>query len=184
MLRLWPGPKRYCAGAMTIRSECYIVLPDFPQFPKQAPETGCWICVRPGRRAKQVEVLLKFPRLFVCAVLFAAFSALLPAEQPSTGYHRVACIKVKPENNSEFRKWAAGDLHKITQSRVDDGAVSQWILLRSVIPSGTSAECDYVVVTMYPRVPPQPMDLDELDAALKKAGMSMTAQRFVDRRNS
>jgi hypothetical protein len=131
-----------------------------------------------------VEVLVKFPRLFVCAVLFAAFSAMLSAQQASTGYHSVACIKVKPENNSEFRKWAAGDLHKIAQSRVDDGAVSQWILLRSVIPSGTSAECDYVVVTMYPGVPPHPMGLDELDAALKKAGISMTAQQFVDRRNS
>jgi len=133
---------------------------------------------------QQVEVLLKFPRLFVCAVLFAAFSATLPAQQAATGYHSVACIKVKPENNSEFRKWAAGDLHKFVQSRVDDGAVSQWILLRSVIPAGTSAGCDYVIVTMYPGVPPRPMGLDELDAALKKAGISMTAQQYVDRRNS
>jgi hypothetical protein len=46
---------------------------------------------------------MKFPRLFVCAVLFAAFSAMLPAQQAPTGYHRVACIKVKPENNGEFR---------------------------------------------------------------------------------
>jgi hypothetical protein len=127
---------------------------------------------------------VKFPRLFVCAVLFAAFSASLPAQQASTGYHSVACIKVKPENNNEFHKWAADDLHKIAQSRVDGGAVSQWILLHSVIPAGTSAECDYAIVTMYPGVPPKPMGLDELDATLKKAGISMTAQQFVDRRNS
>ena len=127
---------------------------------------------------------MKFPGLFVCAALFAAFSAMLPAQQASPGYHSVACIKVKPENNNEFRKWAAGDLHKLTQSRVDGGAVSQWILLRSVIPSGTSAECDYAIVTMYPGVPPQPMGREELDAALKKAGISMTAQQYVDRRSS
>jgi hypothetical protein len=127
---------------------------------------------------------VKFPGLFVCAVLFTASCATLPAQQASSGYHQVACIKVKPENNSEFRKFAAGELHKIVQARIDGGAVSQWILLRSVIPSGTSAGCDYVLVTMYPGIPPRPMGLDDLDATLKKAGLSMTAQQFVERRNS
>lgn len=127
---------------------------------------------------------MKYSRLFVCAALFAAFSATLPAQQASTGYHQVACIKVKPENNSEFRKWAANDLHKIAQSRIDGGAVSQWIVLRSVIPAGTSAGCDYVIVTMFPGIPPKPMGLEDLDAVLKKAGISSTAQQFVDRRNS
>ena len=127
---------------------------------------------------------MKVPSLFAFAALVAAFSAMLPAQQGSTGYHSVACIKVKPENNTDFRKWAAGDVRKLAQSRVDGGAVSQWILLRSVIPAGTSAECDYVIVTMYPGVPPQPMGLEELDAALKKAGISMTAQQYVDRRTA
>lgn len=130
------------------------------------------------------EVLVRIPRLFVCVALAVAFSAMLCAQQPSTGYHSVACIKVKPENNTDFRKWAAGDVHKLAQSRVDGGALSTWILLRSVIPSGASAECDYLVASMYPGIPPQPMDLDELDAALKKAGIAITAQQYVDRRTS
>jgi len=130
------------------------------------------------------EFLVNGSRMFVCAVLFAAFSATLPAQQASTGFHTVACIKVKPENNNEFRKWAAGDVRKLAQSRVDGGAVSQWILLRAVIPAGTSAECDYVIVTMYPGVPPQPIGLEELDAALKKASISLTAQQYVDRRSA
>ena len=136
----------------------------------------------PVRLAK--AVLVKGSHMFVFAALCVAFSPTLPAQQASTGYHSVACIKVKPENNNEFRKWAAGDVRKLAQSRVDGGAVSQWLLLRAVIPSGTSAECDYVIVTMYPEVPPQPMGLEELDAALKKAGISMTAQQYVDRRTS
>jgi hypothetical protein len=127
---------------------------------------------------------VKVPRLFVLAALAAAFSALLSAQQAPTGYHSVACIKVKPENNTEFRKWSAGDVHKFAQSRVDGGAVSSWVLLRSVIPAGESAQCDYVIVTMYPGIPPQPMGLEELDAALKKAGIAMTAQQYVDRRTS
>lgn len=123
-------------------------------------------------------------RLAGALLLALGASSITGHAQASTGYHRVACIKVKPENNSEFLKWAAGDVHKLVQSRVDGGAVSEWILLRSVIPSGTTAECDYLVVTMYPGVPTQPTGLQELDAALKKAGISMTAQQYADRRSS
>jgi len=127
---------------------------------------------------------VRTPRLFVCAALAAAFSATLLAQQAPTGYHSVACLKVKPENNTEFRKWAAGDAHTLAQSRVESGIYSGWLLLRSVIPTGASAECDYVVVSMYPGTPPHPAGLDELEADLKKAGMAMTAQQYVDRRNS
>ena len=127
---------------------------------------------------------MRIPRLFVCAALAAAFCSMLSAQQTPTGYHSVSCIKVKPENNSEFRKWAAGDVRKLAQYRVDSGAYSSWMLLRSVIPAGRSAECDYVLVSVYPGIPPHPMDLDELDADLKKAGIAMTAQQYVDRRNS
>jgi hypothetical protein len=127
---------------------------------------------------------VKISRLFVCAAFAAAFSAGLAAQQPNTGIHSVACIKVKPENNTEFRKWAAGDVHKLAQSRVDSGVLSGWILLRSIIPAGKSAECDYLVVSQYPHNPPEPMGLEELDAALKKAGVTMSAQQFVDRRTA
>lgn len=127
---------------------------------------------------------MRIPRLFVCAALVAAYCTILSAQQAPTGYHSVACIKVKPENNTEFRQWAAGDVHKLAQSRVDSGIYSQWMLLRSVIPAGRSAECDYLVVSMYPGIPPHPMGLDELGTALNKAGIAMTAQQYVDRRNS
>ncbi len=120
----------------------------------------------------------------MCAALVAAFSAVLAAQQAPIGYHSVACIRVKPENNSEFRKWSVGDVHKFAQSRVDGGALSSWILLRPVIPAGTSAECDYVIVSMYPGAPPKPLDVEDLDAALKKAGVAMTGQQYVDRRTS
>ena len=127
---------------------------------------------------------MRIPRLFVCAALAAAFCAMLSAQQAPTGYHSVACLKVKPESNAEFRKWAAGDVHKLAQSRVDSGVFSSWLLLRSVIPSGASAECDYIVLSVYPGAPPHPVELDELEADLKKAGIAMTAQQYVDHRNS
>ncbi|MGA9586909.1 MAG: hypothetical protein WBQ95_16350, partial [Terracidiphilus sp.] len=113
-----------------------------------------------------------------------ALSATLFAQQAPSGYHRVACVKIKPDKGSEFRKWLADDLHKYAQSRVDAGALSSWMVLRSEIPTGESAECDYLFVSMYPGIPSEPMGMEDLGAALKKAGMAMSAQEYVDRRSS
>lgn len=127
---------------------------------------------------------MKIPRLFACAALVAAFSAMLAAQQAPTGYHSVVCLKVKPRNGAEFSQWVSGNEHKLAQSRVDSGAFSTWLLLRAVIPAGRSAECDYLVVSMYPGIPPQPMGQDELATDLKTAGIAMTAQQYVGRRTS
>ena len=102
----------------------------------------------------------------------------------ATGFHNVACIKVKPEKNSEFRAWAASDLHKYAQSRVDSGALSTWLLLRSVQPQGASAQCDYLSISMYPGAPNEPLTPEALDAALKKAGLNVTGPQFVEKRDS
>ena len=105
-------------------------------------------------------------------------------QQGQVGYHTVACIKVKPEKTSEFRTWAASDLHKYAQSRVDTGVLSTWFLLRSVQPQGASADCDYLTISIYPGAPPEPLSPEALGEALKKAGLTMSAQQFMDRRDS
>jgi hypothetical protein len=139
---------------------------------------------QPESQKKKVEVQMKFVRSILSVAVAAAFSVTCLAQQPATGYHTVACLKVKADKGSEFRKWAAEDLHKYAQSRLDAGFVTTWYLLRSVMPQGESAECDYLVVAMYPAAPPKPLGVEDLDAALKKAGIAMTGQQYVDRRNS
>ncbi|MGO9339317.1 MAG: hypothetical protein ACLPY1_17615 [Terracidiphilus sp.] len=121
--------------------------------------------------------------LFVVAVA-AALSASLIAQQAPTGYHNVACIKVKPEKTAEFRKFFEDDVRKVQQARADSGAISTWILVRSIAPQGASAECDYLSISTYPGVPPKPLSLDELGAVIKRAGLTMSAQEYVDRRTS
>ena len=115
-------------------------------------------------------------------ILFPASTQM--QQQGSVGYHTVACIKVKPEKGSEFRTWAASDLHKYAQSRVDTGVLSTWYLLRSVQPQGVSAVCDYLIISIYPGAPPEPLSPEALGEALKKAGLTMSAQQFIDRRDS
>src|ERR1039457_2498884 len=138
----------------------------------------------PDSWRSQKEVPMNIPRSLLSIALAAAFSTTLLAQQAPSGYHSVACIKVKPENASQFRKWMSEDARKLAQARVDSGEISTWFLLRSVIPQGTSAECDYLNVVMYPGAPPKPMGMDELGTALKKAGITVNAQEYVDRRNS
>lgn len=127
---------------------------------------------------------MKILRSVFSVAIAAAFSVTLLAQQAPTGYHRVACIKVKPGQYGAFRAWAAGDAHKVLQAEVDSGKLSSWFLLRSEIPAGGSAECDYLAVAMYPGLPPEPAGRDDLTAALKKAGLTLSAQQFVDRRNA
>lgn len=128
---------------------------------------------------------MKILRSVFTVAIAAAFSATLLAQPAPTGYHRVACIKVKPGQYAAFRAWAAGDAHKVLQAEADSGELSTWFLLRSVIPVGASAECDYLAVAMYPGLPPEPTNgLEHLAAAAKKAGLTESAQQFVDQRNA
>jgi hypothetical protein len=131
------------------------------------------------------EVLsMKGPRLLLCAALAAAFSAALPAQQAPSGFHSVNCIKIKAEKSGEFHKWVSDVLQKYAQSRVDSGAISNWYLLRSVIPQGSSATCDYLTVSMYPGAPSEPLSADQMTAALKSAGLSLNRDEYIARRDS
>jgi hypothetical protein len=59
--------------------------------------------------------------LFLSVALAAAFPVTLPAQQAPSGYHTVACIKVKPGKGAEYGKWAAEDVHKRQQANADSG---------------------------------------------------------------
>ncbi len=120
------------------------------------------------------------------AVVLTALSSPLLSQPapPTTGYHQVQCIKTKPDKGVEFRKWAEGDLHKYAQALVDSGRLSSWSLIRAVTPAGSASPCDYVVVAFYPGLPPEPLGMADIGPLLKKAGLSMTAEEWVARRDS
>ena len=126
---------------------------------------------------------MKTPRLFLCAAA-AALSATVLAQPAASGFHTVNCIKVKPEKTVEFRKWIAEVMQKLAKARVDSGAVSTWFLLRDVMPQGAVASCDYLTVSIYPGAPPEPLGPEQTEAVLKKAGVAMTADEYITRRDS
>ena len=127
---------------------------------------------------------MNIPRSFLSVAIAAVFSATLLAQQAPSGFHTVACIKIQPGKSAEFNKWNATDGRAFQQARVDSGAITAWMLVRSVIPTGKSAECDYLSISWYAGAPPKPLGLDEVGVAVKKAGLTMSAQEFVDHRSS
>jgi hypothetical protein len=128
--------------------------------------------------------MMKIPRWIQCAALAAACSISLSAQQAPTGFHTVNCVKVKSEKSAEFHKWMADVVTKLAESRVESGSLSAWYLLRAIDPAGHDAECDYVTVSVYPGAPPEPLTGEKMTAALKKAGLPLTAEDYVARRDS
>ncbi|HEX6772035.1 MAG TPA: hypothetical protein VF126_08415 [Acidobacteriaceae bacterium] len=128
------------------------------------------------------------PRILLSAALTAALvfaAAPLTAQPtPSTGYQAVLCLKVEAAKTADFHKWISEVIHKLVQSRIDDGTLSRWELYRGIVPQGTDAKCDYVAVNSYPGVPSEPVSGDGLTAELKKAGIPLTSQEYAERRNS
>jgi hypothetical protein len=112
------------------------------------------------------------------AALAAALPVSLVAQEAPSGFHSVSCVKVKPGKTADFNAFVNGDLRKYEQSRVDSGAIFAVLVLRTISPSGSDAECDYTFVTFYSGLPNAPMSEDETAAALKKAGISSTLEEW------
>ena len=118
-------------------------------------------------------------RMLWGAVILAALSVPLVAQQQApSGYHRVTCVKVKPGRSAEFRALVTGDISKVEHSQLNSGTISAWIVLRTVVPAGSEATCDYVFVAFYPGLPTPPMSDEETKAVLEKAGIGKTVSEW------
>ena len=105
----------------------------------------------------------------------------LDATYCSTSANRVStafqCVKVNPGKWAAVEEWIAATT-QAAQSLVDSGAYAMSLVLRTEMPAGTDAQCDYVFVTFYNGLPPAPMSRDEMNKALRKADIQMTAGAY------
>ena len=120
----------------------------------------------------------------VCLISIGIFANMLPAQDQPSGYHTVACIKIQPGKAAEFRQFRNDFSKKLTQAYVDSGDIAAAYLLRTVIPSGTEARCDYVIVSIYKGAPTAPTGMAGLTKALQKAGLSISADDLLAKRGS
>lgn len=120
-------------------------------------------------------------RIFLAAAAALALSTTLFAQNSSPGYHSVTCYKLKPDSTAAFNKFESEEVRKIAQARVDLGEITGWYLLRAAVPMGESADCDYVVVALYPRTP-HPFAGEVLASAIRKSGLNLTPEDYVRHR--
>jgi hypothetical protein len=121
---------------------------------------------------------MSMPRILLGAAMVAALSMSLVGQQAPVGIHHIQCVKVNPGQQAAVKEWIDGDSHKLTQSLVDSGAYAMSLVLRTQMPAGTDAQCDYVFVTFYNGLPPAPRTRDEMNQALRKADIQMTAGAY------
>jgi hypothetical protein len=122
-----------------------------------------------------------FRRMVLGAALAAVLPVTLAAQQAPMNTYTVLCVKVKPGQDAAFASLVSGDLHKLEQTRVDSGALSGWLVLRTVMPGGRAAICDYSLVAFYSGWPKPGMNDTELKAAMQQAGIAMTQDEWDTR---
>jgi hypothetical protein len=70
------------------------------------------------------------------------------------------------------------------QASIDAGEVVTYYRLRAVMPAGTSAPCDVVSISMYPGLPSEPPDREQMQARFKKAGLASSPEDSMARRDA
>jgi hypothetical protein len=123
------------------------------------------------------------PRILLGATITAVLSMALTAQQAPTGYHHVQCVKVNPGQGVAFEQYVSGPLQKLDQALIDSGAYAQTLVLRTRMPRGTEAECDYVFVSFYKGMPTTGLNSEELSKALHDADIPMTADAVHAKQN-
>lgn len=121
---------------------------------------------------------MTIPRVLLGAAIAAALAIPLTAQQAPTGFHHIQCVKANPGKMDGVEGLVNGTIHKLNQSLVDSGHYANALVLRTVMPRGTDAECDYVFVAFFSGLPPAPMSRDEVTAALHKADVPLNADQL------
>jgi len=129
----------------------------------------------------RVRTFASFAAATVIALAPSLASAQGQSEPPTTrGY----CVKVAPGKGAEFRALLHDVGVPLNQALANTGAFEWYVALRSVIPAGSSAACDYRIVYGFKGLPPEPASPERLDAAMKSAKVAMTREQFIAKRDA
>lgn len=123
-----------------------------------------------------------YSRLLVLAAVCASAGFTQDQKEPQTV--RDFCVKVAPGKAMEFEAFARDVSVPLSQARADGGEFAWYMVMRGVEPAGTSAKCDYRIAYGYNGLPPEALSTDQLEAALKKAKLSVNAKEVIAKRDS
>jgi len=132
---------------------------------------------------------MKTPMLRYVLSAFCLLAAQLPGQQSAQApaapvyTQSLTYLKVAPNKNNEFLRLIRDESMKVAQVRVDAGEYLIWTLLRSVFPGGAEARADYVISVISEGRPRASGGSSALEANLKKAGITMSADEYWARRD-
>ena len=121
--------------------------------------------------------------LFLALASAVLTTSAANAQPQSNLYQTLICVKVTPGKTAEFRRFINDATKPAMQVRADAGELLSWTLLRSVMPAGAEARCDYSFSTFFEGVPPEPAAPGELAKTLEKAGVKMSAAAYIAKRD-
>jgi len=117
-----------------------------------------------------------------CLLMFGTAAFTQQQKQPPTV--RDYCVKVASGKSADFETFVKEVGVPLNQSRADAGEFDWYAVVRAVIPAGSSAKCDYRVVYGYKGLPPETPSSEQMDAALKRAKINMSAKDWAAKRDA
>ena len=102
-------------------------------------------------------------------------------EQPRFG--RDYCVKVRDGKAQEYAAFLRDVSAKLAKVRVESGVIASFVIAQAVAPAGRSARCDYHIVSTYNGFPPEGPGAEQTAADMKKAGISMTREAMIAKRD-
>jgi hypothetical protein len=126
---------------------------------------------------------LVVPSVVLLVALAGAASAQSqsPEDWRST---REYCVKVLPGKARAYEAFLRDVTVPLNRSRAEAAEFEAFAVERAVIPAGSSARCDYLLAYTYKGIPPEEATTEQLDAALKRAGLRLTAEQMADQRSA
>jgi hypothetical protein len=105
--------------------------------------------------------------------------------QAPRSYARVNCVKVRDGKGPEYTAYLRDVALKLTKVRMEaaGSTMTAYSIAQAVSPAGRSARCDYQLVTTYNAFPPEPAGPEQTGADMKKAGITMTREAMLTKRD-
>src|ERR1039457_5653405 len=98
-------------------------------------------------------------------------------------FARDTCVKVKEGKAQEYAAYLQQVTVKLAKVRVDAGVIASYTIAQAVAPVGRAARCDYHIVAGYNGFPPEAPSPEQTAADMKKAGISMSREAMVAKRD-
>jgi hypothetical protein len=128
-----------------------------------------------------MTTLVRFSGVLTLGVFCCSMASSQTQDQQF--YARDFCVKVKEGKAQEYAAYLRDVTVKLAKVRFDAGAIASYTIAQAVAPAGRAARCDYHLVAGFNGFPPEAPSADQTAADMKKAGISMSRENMIAKRD-